>query len=217
MLEPMTSARLLTLVSILVGACSGSPTPAPAPPPPVEDPSCPSPKPASDALCVQDCGPPVAREDDPPPAWQWLSPEDAENRKKFGCPRCLPPEALIATPTGDVPIGSLAPGALVWSTDEHGQRIAVPVLRVGSTPAPREHALVVIDLADGREVTASPGHPTADDRALGTLRVGESLDGSRIVAVRKRAFGEQRTFDLLPASVTRQYWVDGVLMSSTLR
>ncbi len=166
---------------------------------------------------MQDCGPPVARETDPPPAWQWLSPADAENRKKFGCPRCLPPEAMIATPTGPVPIGSLVAGGLVWSTDERGRRIAVPILRVGSTPAPRDHALVVIDLADGREVTASPGHPTADARALGTLLVGDSLDGSRIVAVRLRPFGEQRTFDLLPASATRQYWVDGVLMSSTLR
>ncbi len=216
----MTSARLvtlITLVSIVVAACAGSPRPAPAPEPIPEAPKCTSAKPSPDAVCVQDCGPPVAREQDPPPIWQWLSPEDAENRKKFGCPRCLPPEALIATPTGAVPIGSLVAGRLVWSTDERGQRIAVPILRVGSTPAPRDHALVVIDLADGREVTASPGHPTADARALGTLLVGDSLDGSRIVAVRSRPFGEQRTFDLLPASASRQYWVDGVLMSSTLR
>ena len=140
--------------------------------------SCAPPQPFPDAICVQDCGPPVARPSDPPRAWQWLSPADAENRKTFGCPRCLPAEALIATPRGEIPIGSLVAGALVYSTDEAGQRIVVPIVRVGSTPAPRDHALVVIVLSDGREVTASPGHPTADARALGALITGDSLDSA---------------------------------------
>ncbi len=217
MLHAMTSARFLTLVSILVAACSGSPRAAPTPAPVPETTPCTAPKPSPDAFCVQECGPPVSRPTDPPRAWLWLSAAEAENRQRYGCPRCLPPEAMIATPTGAVAIDTLVAGALVWSTDERGQRIAVPVVRVGSILAPRDHVLVVIDLADGREVTASPGHPTADARSVGNLLVGDSLDGSRITAIRIRPFGEQRTFDLLPASATRQYWADGVLLSSTLR
>jgi len=223
----MTSLSLLTSVSILAAACSGAPGPTPTPTPtptgsgsaiepaPGEA-NCAPPKPSSDAVCVQDCGPPVERENDPPRVWQWLSPADAENRKTFGCPRCLPPEALIATPSGDRPIGSLVAGSLVYSTDDVGQKIVVPIVRVGSTPAPRDHMLVVVLLADGREVTASPGHPTSDARTLDTLVVGDSLDGARVLAVRRRPFGEQRTFDLLPASASRVYWADGVRLASTL-
>ena len=223
----MRSISLLTSLSILAAACSGSSRPAPAPTPTggsdgaagdgSGETSCGPPKPSPDAVCVEDCGPPVERPGDPPRAWQWLSPADADNRKKFGCPRCLPAEALIATPSGDLPIGSLAAGALVYSTDEAGRRIVVPIVRVGSTPAPRDHTLVVVVLADGREVTASPGHPTSDARTLGALVVGDSLDGARVVAVRRRPFGEQRTFDLLPASASRVYWADGVQLASTLR
>ncbi len=225
----MTSSSVLAILSILAAACSGSPRPAPDPgpdpaggggsavqPPPGET-GCAPPKPAPDSVCVQDCGPPVSRETDPPRAWQWLSPADAENRKTFGCPRCLPPEALIATPSGDRPIGSLVAGSLVYSTDEAGHKIVVPIVRVGSTPAPATHMLVVVVLADGREVTASPGHPTSDARALGTLVVGDALDGARVIAVRHRPFGEQRTFDLLPASESGVYWADGVRLASTLR
>ena len=129
----------------------------------------------------------------------------------------MPAEAVIATPNGDRPIGTLVAGSLVYSTDEAGQKIVVPIVRVGSTPAPRDHTLVVVVLADGREVTASPGHPTADARTLGALVVGDSLDGARVLAIRRRPFGEQRTFDLLPASASRVYWADGVRLASTLR
>ncbi len=124
---------------------------------------------------------------------------------------------MIATPNGEVRIDSLVAGALVYSIDADGKRIIVPIVRVGSTPAPRDHALVVLTLSDGREVTASPGHPSADARALGTLVIGDSLDGARVLAVGHRRFGEQRTFDLLPASASRVYWADGVQLASTLR
>lgn len=222
----MTSRSLLTSLLLLTAACSGTRGPTSigsgsgsgsADEPVPGEANCAPPKPSPDMLCVQDCGPPVERESDPPRAWQWLSPTDAENRKSFGCPRCLAAEALIATPSGGRPIGSLVAGSLVYSTDEAGHQIVVPILRVGSTPAPRDHILVVVVLADGREATASAGHPTSDARALGTLVVGDVLDGARVIAVRRRPFGEQRTFDLLPASATGVYWADGVPLASTLR
>ena len=116
-----------------------------------------------------------------------------------------------------VAVEALVAGMLVWSTDERGARVAVPIVRVGSTPAPPSHALVVLALADGREVTASAGHPTADGRLLGVLDAGDALDGSRVIAVHRRPYGDAHTFDLLPASASRAYWSDGVLLTSTLR
>jgi hypothetical protein len=225
--------RLTSLLFVL-SACSGSAKPT-APPPgggsdngsdttaitpgggSSDTGNCTEPKPAPDSVCQRDCGPPVASAGDPPPPWRWVTPDEAAARGTGGCPICLPPDATIATPAGDVPLSALAAGDTVWSTDKAGRRIAVPIARVDSTTAPREHALVVIELADGRTIAASPGHPTADARTLGSLAVGHSLDGAKVIGVRYRPFGEARTFDLLPASPTRAYWANGVLVGSTLR
>ncbi len=114
-------------------------------------------------------------------------------------------------------MSSLAVGAIVWSTDETGRRIAVPVVRIGSMRAPGDHVVVALVLADGREVIASPGHPTADARALGTLAVGDALDGSTVITVTRQPYRADRTYDLVPASATRTYWANGVLLASTLR
>jgi hypothetical protein len=209
---------------IVAAACSGSSKPAAPPPTPPSDGSgsaadanCTDPKPAADSVCLQDCGPPVVRDTDPPPAWRWVTPADVENREKFGCPRCLPPDAMIATPRGDVPMSSLTAGAIVWSTDERGHRVAVPIIHVGSTPAPRAHTLIVVELSDRRIVRGSDGHPTADGRVLGSIIVGTMLDGARVTAVHREPFSGERTYDLLPAGATRAYWADGVLLTSTLR
>lgn len=218
--------RQIIAALAFVAACSGSSkTSSTTQPPPTgsgTDPgattgNCTDPKPTPDSVCQQDCGEPVAQATDPPRQWRWVSKEDAERRAIGGCPICLPPDAQIATPSGDIAVGSLVAGAIVWSMDDQGRRIAVPVVRVGSTATPREHVLMVLELADGREVSGSPGHPTADARQLGTLVVGDSLDGAKVVGIRRRPYGERRTFDLLPASATRAYWADGVLLSSTLR
>lgn len=222
----------LTSLLFIFAACSGTPKQTPPGPPQPGSGSdtaittgggssdtgnCTEPRPAPDSVCQQDCGPPVASAGDPPPPWRWVTPDEAEARGNGGCPRCLPPDARIATPTGEIAMSALVAGDTVWSTDELGHRIAVPVVRTGSMTAPREHALVVIELADGREVAASPGHPTADARTLGSLVAGDSLDGATVVGVRYRAFGSARTYDLLPASPTRTYWANGVLVGSTLR
>jgi hypothetical protein len=71
-------------------------------------------------------------------------------------------------------------------------------------------------LADGRELHASPGHPTADGRPLGSLAVGHVLDGSRIVLWALVPYAGERTYDLLPAGPTGAYWANGVLLSTTL-
>jgi hypothetical protein len=216
----------LTSLLFVFAACSGSPKPdstgsnttAITPGGGSSDNgNCTEPKPAPESVCQQDCGPPVVSANETPPAWRWVTPDEAAARANGGCPRCLPPDATIATPTGEVPLSALVAGDIVWSTDVAGRRIAVPIARVDSTTAPREHALVVIELADGRAIAASPGHPTADARKLGELGVGDSLDGAKVIGVRYRPFGEARTFDLLPASVTRAYWANGVLLGSTLR
>ena len=132
------------------------------------------------------------------------------------CPICLAAATLISTPTGDVRVTEIRPGMLVWTADVDGTRIAAPALEVGSMVAPTGHQMVHVVLADGRELLASPGHRTADGRALGSLASGDSLDGSVITQWELVPYAGDRTWDLLPAGATGSYWANGILLASTL-
>jgi hypothetical protein len=132
------------------------------------------------------------------------------------CPICLAAGTLISTPRGDVRVTDIKPGMLVWTAVADGTRIAARVVEVGSTVVPSTHLMVHIRLADGRELLASPGHRTADGRPLGTLAVGDGLDGSRVILWELVPYNSTRTYDLLPAGPTGEYWANGILLSSTL-
>lgn len=132
------------------------------------------------------------------------------------CPICLAASTLIATPEGERVVTGVTPGMLVWTFSADGERVAMPVIEVGSTPVPPGHVMVHLRLADGRELWASPGHRTANGRPLGALAAGEPLDGSRIVRWELVPYSGDRTYDLLPAGPTGFYWADGILLASTL-
>jgi hypothetical protein len=132
------------------------------------------------------------------------------------CPICLAATTLIATPGGDVRVTDIKPGTLVWTAAADGSRIAALVLEVGSMEAPAGHRMVHVVLADGREMLASPGHPTADGRPLGSLAVGDLVDGSKVVRLELIPYAGSRTYDILPAGATGTYLAGGILMSSTL-
>jgi hypothetical protein len=82
---------------------------------------------------------------------------------------------------------------------------------------PATHQVIHIRLSDGRELWASPGHPTADGRALGNLQVGGYLDGAQIVLMERVHYQGGSTYDLLPSGGTGFYWANGILMGSTLK
>ncbi|MDQ2942175.1 MAG: Hint domain-containing protein [Candidatus Dormibacteraeota bacterium] len=132
------------------------------------------------------------------------------------CPICLAATTLIDTPRGGVPVTDIRPGMVVWTAAVDGTRVAAAVAEVGSTEVPPGHLMVHLVLADGRELLASPGHRTADGRALGSMAVGDALDSSRITRWELVAYGGDRTYDLLPAGATGTYWTNGILLSSTL-
>jgi hypothetical protein len=141
------------------------------------------------------------------------------SRKPSGrppCPICLAATTLIATPGGEVRVTDIKAGMVVWTAAADGARIAVSVVEVGSISVPSGHLMVHLRLADGRELLASPGHRTADGRPLGSLSLGDELDGSRITLWDLVSYGGSRTYDLLPAGPTGTYWANGILLSSTL-
>jgi len=138
--------------------------------------------------------------------------EDAPN-----CPICLARGTLIDTPSGPVRVDQLRLGDPVWTLDGSGRRIAGTVIALGSTPAPAGHHVVRLVLADGRAVTASPGHPLADGRLLGDIRIGDLVDGSRVVTADLVPYGADETFDLVASGPTGFYLADGIPLGSTLR
>jgi Hint domain-containing protein len=133
------------------------------------------------------------------------------------CPICLARGTLIATPSGDRAVESLAIGDVVWTVDATGARVAAPLVAIGSTPVPPTHQVVHLVLSDGRAVDVSPGHPTADGRVVGALLAGDRYDGATLTSAERIAYPGGATFDVLPAGSTGEYWANGVLLASTLR
>ena len=108
-------------------------------------------------------------------------------------------------------------GDPVWTMNEAGERVPGVILRVGRVKVPAAHQMMHIILSDGRELWASPGHPTSDGRSLADLKVGDILDGMRVVVVERSHYQGTFTFDILPSGSTGYYWADGVLLGSTLK
>src|SRR5712691_4557795 len=121
------------------------------------------------------------------------------------CPICLARGTRIATPSGDAAVEDLRVGDVVWTLDASGAGVAAPLVSVGSTPVPSTHQVVQLVLSDGRAVSVSPGHPTADGRQVGDLVAGETYDGARIVTAERISYGGGATFDILPAGATGFY------------
>ncbi len=132
------------------------------------------------------------------------------------CPICLVSGTLIDTPDGPVPVEQLRNGIAVWTVDDKGNRVAGSVVKTAVTPVPLSFQPVRVTLSDGRAVTASSGHPTAEGRALGDYRVGDTLDGALVAAVEYLDYDGGATYDLLPSGETGLYWANGVLLKSTL-
>ncbi len=132
------------------------------------------------------------------------------------CPICLAAGTLIDTPRGPVAVENLQIGDSVWTVNEAGERVVGKILKVGNVRVPSTHQVIHVLLKDGRELWASPGHPTADGRSLGNLKIGELLDGSRVILIERLSYKGVATFDLLPSGDTGYYWANGILMGSTL-
>ena len=132
------------------------------------------------------------------------------------CPICLAKGTIIDTPEGPVPVEKLRNGMAVWTFDDSRKRVAAVVVETAVTAVPSSFQVVRIRLDDGRTVTGSPGHPTAEGRALGDYQVGDMLDGGLVIAAELVAYQGSATYDLLPSGTTGVYSANGVLLGSTL-
>lgn len=132
------------------------------------------------------------------------------------CPICLARGTLIDTPAGAIAVEDLRLGDPIWTLDADGHRVTGTVIALGSTAAPPNHRVLRLLLADGRSVTASPGHPLADGRTLGALELGDIVDGSAIMALESVAYSGGETFDVVASGATGAYFSSGIALGSTL-
>jgi hypothetical protein len=132
------------------------------------------------------------------------------------CPICLAAGTLIDTPRGPVAVENLQLGDSVWTMNQAGKRVPRMILKIGHVNVPATHQVIHVILSDGRQLYASPGHPTSDRPALGDLRVGDRLDGAIIIQIERLPYDGIATYDLLPSGDTGFYWANGILMGSTL-
>ena len=130
------------------------------------------------------------------------------------CPICLSAGTRVDTPGGPIAVKDLRVGVTVWTADLSGNRIPGVVLEVATRNVPAHSQLLHIKLAGGRELTASPGHPSAEGKRLADYRPGDMLDGSPVESVEE--VGEPNTYDILPSGPTGFYWANGVLLGSAL-
>jgi hypothetical protein len=133
-----------------------------------------------------------------------------------GCPICLAAGTTISTPNGPIPVSQLRVGMPIWTLGPDGGRLLARVQSVGHLPMPLGHDAVRLVLADGRQVTASAGHPTLDGRVLRQLQVGDILDGSGVISVEIIHLHDSGTYDVLPSGASGAYWANGILLRSTL-
>jgi hypothetical protein len=132
------------------------------------------------------------------------------------CPICLALGALIDGPDGVTAVERLRLGDTVWTLDRKGRRVAGTVIALGSTAAPADHHVIRVTLADGRTVTASPGHPLADGRTLADLGLGDEVDGSTVASLEALPYGGAKTYDLVVSGDTGLYFAGGIPLGSTL-
>lgn len=133
------------------------------------------------------------------------------------CPICLSVGTPIETPNGAIAVDRLRIGDRIWTLDRGGRERIGTVIALGSTPAPAGHRVIRLTLADGRSVTASPGHPLADGRTMADLRAGDIVDGSAVTGVENLAYAGDATYDLVVSGETGIYIAGGIPLRSTLR
>jgi len=135
----------------------------------------------------------------------------------YGCPICLSGNTFIDTPNGKINIKELTVEMSIWTADKLGNREIAIILKTTKTEVPPTHLMVRIMLNDGRELSASPGHPTSDGRTFGNLRAGNSLDNSIVKIAELVPYDQKYTYDILPSGETEFYWANGVLVGSSLK
>ncbi|OGM14020.1 hypothetical protein A3D84_02825 [Candidatus Woesebacteria bacterium RIFCSPHIGHO2_02_FULL_42_20] len=132
-------------------------------------------------------------------------------------PICLDSQAKISTPQGEVLIKDVVIGTPVWTTNDTGEPVAGTVQQVSHSLVPADFRIAHILLADGKELSASSGHPLGDGRLVGQIKDSDYIAGVKVIKVESKLYNQHYTYDILPSGGTGEYWANGILLKSTLK
>ncbi|MEO1450130.1 MAG: Kazal-type serine protease inhibitor domain-containing protein [Bacteroidota bacterium] len=130
--------------------------------------------------------------------------------------RCLSPTVCIDAPGGGIELWTLTRGDSVFSLDEAGREVVVPVMDLQKVPVGEEHRLVHLTMNDGSSLMASPMHPIADGRLLGDIHPGDIIEGREVKTRTWRKTPSGFTMDLLPLGPTSVYRIGGYWYQTTM-
>jgi len=132
------------------------------------------------------------------------------------CGTCLSSLTEIATPYGDINIKDIKINQQVWTLDEKGRRVSMPVVKISKTAVFNHHKVIRLTLVDGRELWVSPDHPTINQKRICQLGKRQKYDCSVVLDVQLVDYWDKYTYDLLPAGDRGYYWANNILIGSTL-
>lgn len=137
----------------------------------------------------------------------------------YGCyplncpvPVCCSPHTMILTPQGQKDIENIKKGDYIISNNGE-PAIVVKTSKIKVY----KHKVVEVKLNDGTLLEISPGHPTGPGSIkFGSLKKGYKLDGRIVESVKLIPYKYSYTHDILPYSLTGNYYANGVLIGSSL-
>ncbi|HWQ95955.1 MAG TPA: Hint domain-containing protein [Candidatus Methylomirabilis sp.] len=149
-----------------------------------------------------------------PPTYQAVFSKKVDTNRP--CPICLSESTTIDTPNGYIFVTSIKEGDAVWTSDIHGIRQIARVLKTTKVQV-KNHQMSHIVLDNGRQIYVSPNHPLADGRPIGSIAVGDIVDGAKVIMAELVPYQGNYTYDILPSGDTRTYWAGGILLRSSIR
>jgi len=165
--------------------------------------------------CIQNCRPPVIRDNDPTVGYSCLLNQLAKKGRM--CPVCLSSSTMIETEKGDVNVKQLQVGMNVWTMNNKGQKELQSIVKLSTMDVGKHHIVSRVILADGRALDVSPNHPLVGGRTVGELKVGDQYDNSTVQSNQTISYQDTETYDLLLAGDTGYYFANDILMGSTLK
>lgn len=131
--------------------------------------------------------------------------------------KCLTSACKIRTIHGYREVEELTIGDSI-ATIDNGDTIFLPIIQTNKIAVEQEkHIICNIEFLNGIKISVSSEHPASDYKSeIGSLKPGDILNGLVVTSIEKTINKEKFTYDILPAGSTGTYWVNGVLLGSTL-